>query len=467
MIKTKIICTIGPASESPEMLEKLAKAGMTIARLNFSHGDYKEHELRFKRLRELSFKLEVPLAIMLDTQGPEIRLGIFKEKVMLQEGEETTLTTREISCDNKLISISYKKLPQTVKTGDYVYIADGTIELKVKKIEGTEVLCEIIVGGEVSTKKNVNIPGAIIDLPSISEKDREDIKFGVKHSMDFVAQSFVRTAQDVINMKQLLKENNSEAHVIAKIECMEALKNVDEIIKVADGIMVARGDLGVQIPIEQVANAQKLIIKKCDCAAKPVIVATQMLESMTKNPRPTRAEVTDVANAIFDGADAIMLSGETAAGKYPLRAVEMMTLIAKQTETKIDYTGIIKSCKIANIEESISRAICQTAYEINASAIITCTYSGKTARMISKNRPSTMVIAVTPNMKEIKKLNLCWGVYPLSIPNPQNTDDLIQNAVEATKKKNLLKNGDVAVITAGIPFNTPGNINFMKVHVID
>lgn len=467
MIRTKIICTIGPVSESPEMLEKLAKAGMNLARLNFSHGDHEEQGARIERIKEINKRLEVPISIVLDTQGPEIRLGIFKEKAFLKDGDEVTITTRDVFCDDKVIAVSYKKLPETVNVGDYIYIADGTIELKVKKIEGTEVLCEIVVGGDVNTKKNVSIPGAYVDLPSISEKDKKDIEFGAKNGIDFVAQSFTKTAQDVLDMKKLLKDNGSDAHVIAKIEDPQGLKNIDEIIKVADSIMVARGDLGVQIPIEQVANAQKLLIKKCACAAKPVIVATQMLESMTKSPRPTRAEVTDVANAIFDGADAIMLSGETAAGKYPIRAVEMMVKIAKQTESKLDFEGLSKCCEIIRVEDAISRSVCQTAFDLKAAAIITCTFSGHTARLISKNRPSTEVIAVTPQVKEIKKLNLCWGVHPLLIPLPSDTDDLIENAIKVVKAKNMVKKEDIVVLTAGIPFTTPGNINLMKVAVIE
>lgn len=448
------------------MLEKLAHAGMNLARLNFSHGDYEEHGARIEKIKEINKRLDVPIGIVLDTQGPEIRLGIFKEKAFLREGTEVILTTRDVFCDDKVIAISYKKLPETVKPDDYIYIADGTIELKVKKVEKTEVVCEVIVGGEVNTKKNVSIPNAYVDLPSISEKDIRDIEFGAKQGIDFVAQSFTKTAQDVLDMKKLLKANGSEAQVIAKIEDPQGLKNIDEIIEVTDAIMVARGDLGVQIPIEQVANAQKLIIHKCDCAAKPVIVATQMLESMTKSPRPTRAEVTDVANAIFDGADVIMLSGETAAGKYPIRAVEMMVRIAKQTESKLDHS-LIKCRDIIKIDDAIARAVCQTAQELKASVIITCTFSGHTAKMISKNRPNTQVLAVTPNINVVKRLNLCWGVHPCLMPISDNTDELIHLAKEIAKRKEFAKKGDIAVVTAGIPFNVPGNTNLIKVEIIE
>lgn len=467
MIRTKIIATLGPASENPIILERMAKAGLNIARLNFSHGDHNEHLGRLKSIREVNSKLLVPIATMLDTQGPEIRLGKFMEKTNLLTGEEVTLTTKDIISDKNVISISYKKLPETVKIGDIIYIADGTIELKVKHIINTEVICEIMEGGEVNTKKNVNLAGAIVDLPSIGEKDVLDIKFAAEYKMDFIAQSFVRTAKDVMEMKKLLSDNNSDALVIAKIEDGTGLKNLDEILKVADGCMVARGDLGVSIPIEQVPNAQKLIVRRCNEEGKPVIVATQMLESMTKNPRPTRAEVTDVANAIMDGADAIMLSGETAAGKFPVKAIEMMTKVATHTEQKMNFRrGYCGSDELSTVEDSLSRSVCETAHEVRASAIITCTLSGHTARMISRYKPSTTIIAVTPSDREIRKLNLWWGVHPLLIENPKNTDDLIQNAIDSVIEHNLVKKGSSVVLTAGIPFTIPGNMNLMKVHIV-
>lgn len=465
MIRTKIICTIGPASEPIEMIEKLAKAGMNIARLNFSHGSYEEHLARIKHIDEVNKKLAVPVGIMLDTQGPEIRLGTFAKKEVLAEGQEVILTTRDLICDNKIISISYKELPSVVNPGDYVYVSDGTIELKVKSIKGTEVYCEVTAGGEVNTKKNVSIPGAIVGLPSVSEKDKRDIKFGIENGIDFVAQSFVRSEDDIFEMKNLLR--GTDILVIAKIEGPQGLKNINKIIGAADGVMVARGDLGVQIPIEQVPNAQKLIVRKCNEAGKPVIVATQMLESMTTNTRPTRAEVTDVANAITDGADAIMLSGETAIGNYPVKAVEMMVKIAKQTEDRMDFRESARHTEKDTIENSISRSVCQTAYDIGAKAIITCTLSGHTARVISRNKPQTPIIAATPNLKEIKKLNLWWGVHPLLIEQPENTDDLIQGSIDIVTKKGLIKKEDIVVLTAGIPFTTPGNINLMKVHVVE
>ena len=466
MIKTKIICTLGPSTDSPETLHKLAKAGMNIARLNFSHGTYGDHQKRINALNALNSKLDIPTALMLDTKGPEIRTGICEKPLTLIDGSEIVLTTKDVLCTEKTISLSYKKLGKIVKLKSIIYIADGTIELKVEKFSGSDIVCKIIVGGELSSHKNVAIPGAIIDLPSIAEQDRKDIEFGVKNNIDFVAQSFTRSASDIKEMKALLKKLGSKAEIIAKIEEPMGLKNIDEIIAAADGIMIARGDLGVQIPIEQVPNVQKMIIKKCEAAAKPVIVATQMLESMIKNPRPTRAEVTDVANAILDGADAIMLSGETAIGQFPIRAVEMMGLIAKETEPRIG-PGIRKYLQSAPIAHSISQSVCNTAADINAAAIITCTMSGHTAKFISKNRPRTPIIAVTPNPHEVRQLNLCFGVYPLLIKMPDSIDDLIDHAIKAVTKKGLVKKNDVVVITAGIPFTTPGNINLMKVHRIE
>jgi len=467
MRRTKIVCTIGPSCESPDMLVKLAFAGMNIARLNFSHGDYEEHQKRVDAINNINKKISIPISIMLDTQGPEIRTGTFKDKVILQDGAEVILTTRDVICDEKVISVSYKKITETVKKGDLIFIVDGAIELVVEKVSGTDVYCKINVGGEVGTKKNVNIPGAYVDLPSISDKDREDIKWGAKNKMDFVAQSFVKSVQDVRDMKALIKECGSDAHLIAKIEAIQALDDIDEIIEEADGIMVARGDLGVQIPIEQVPRWQKSIIKKCNEAGKPVIVATQMLESMTKNPRPTRAEVTDIANAVLDGADAVMLSGETANGKYPLRAVEMMVKVVEKTEEKMEFMWLSKTLVSMKTEDALSRSVCQTAYDLNASAIITCTSSGHTARLVSKHRPQTRIIAVTPNTREIKKLNLCWGVHALRIPEPESTDSLINSAIDTALEHEYLKKGDTIVLTAGIPFHIPGNINLMKVHDVE
>ncbi len=458
---------MGPASDAPDMLEKMAKAGMNLVRLNFSHGNYVEHKVRIDIINEMNKKLNTHIATVLDTQGPEIRLGTFAKKEMLIDGQEVLLTTEDVVCTDKVIAISYKKICKSVVPGDFIYFADGTIELKVKQVFDKDVLCTVIVGGEVNTKKNVGIPNVEVDLPSISQKDKEDIKFGAENKVDFIAQSFVKCAQDVLDMRKLLDDNSSDALIIAKIECPQAMKNLDEIIAVSDAVMVARGDLGVQIPIEQVPNAQKLIIKKCQEACKPVIVATQMLESMTKNPRPTRAEVTDVANAIFDGADAIMLSGETAGGKYPLRAIEMMTKIAKQTESRMDFNGLKTLTCISSISNAISRSVCLAAHEVKAAAIVTCTMSGHTAKTISCNRPGTRIIALTPNERDIRKLNLWWSVIPILIETPETMDDLIKHGVHTILKEKLVEKGDTVVFTAGIPFTTPGNMNMMKIHLVE
>ncbi|HIH31411.1 TPA: pyruvate kinase [Candidatus Woesearchaeota archaeon] len=471
--KTKIICTIGPSSDTEEMIAKMQERGMNIARLNFSHGTHEDHGKIMDLLHKINENLEVPIGVMLDTKGPEIRIGKFKEPTILKDDSEIILTTENIEwSDNKIISISYKNLPKIVEKGSLIYIADGTIELRVDEVKGREIRCRVSIGGEVNTRKNVNIPGAIVDLPAISDEDISDIEFGIEKKIDFIAQSFVKTAEDVLAVREILRRNNAgHIHIIAKIESFQAMENLDRIVDAADGIMVARGDLGVQIPIENIPNAQKSIIKKCNIAGKPVITATQMLESMTKNPKPTRAEATDVANAILDGSDAIMLSGETASGKYPLRALDIMDKIARKTEQ------ILKTTKIASwveedseykstITDSLSKSVCSTAKDLEASAIITCTSTGHTARQISRHRPLIPIYAVTPNEHEFRKLVLTWGVYPVLIDYPEDTDDLMEKSLDIIKSKKFVKEFDLVVITAGIPFNISGNINTMKVELI-
>src|SRR3989339_166993 len=471
--KTKIICTIGPSSDTEEMIAKMQERGMNIARLNFSHGTHEDHGKIMDLLHKINENLEVPIGVMLDTKGPEIRIGKFKEPTILKDDSEIILTTENIEwSDNKIISISYKNLPKIVEKGSLIYIADGTIELRVDEVKGREIRCRVSIGGEVNTRKNVNIPGAIVDLPAISDEDISDIEFGIEKKIDFIAQSFVKTAEDVLAVREILRRNNAgHIHIVAKIESFQAMENLDRIVDAADGIMVARGDLGVQIPIENIPNAQKSIIKKCNIAGKPVITATQMLESMTKNPKPTRAEATDVANAILDGSDAIMLSGETASGKYPLRALDIMDKIARKTEQ------ILKTTKIASwveedseykstITDSLSKSVCSTAKDLEASAIITCTSTGHTARQISRHRPLIPIYAVTPNEHEFRKLVLTWGVYPVLIDYPEDTDDLMEKSLDIIKSKKFVKEFDLVVITAGIPFNISGNINTMKVELI-
>lgn len=472
--KTKIICTLGPSSEELLDIKKMHEKGMDVARLNLSHGTHEYHKKLIDTIKKINENIDIPIGIMLDTKGPEIRIGKFKEPTYLKADSEVILTTEKIEFSNdKVIYISYNNLPDILEEGNLIYISDGTIELKVISVETHEIKCVVAIGGEVNTRKNVNIPGAKIDLPTISEEDENDIIFGLDNGIDFIAQSFVKTADDVVSLRELLKKRNKEhVHIIAKIESTQALENIDSIIKVADGIMIARGDLGVQIPIENIPSAQKTIIKKCNIAGKPVITATQMLESMTKNPRPTRAEATDVANAILDGTDAIMLSGETASGEYPLQAVDIMDKIAKKTEQTLKHTKIATWVEESDreykltITDSLSKSVCETAKDLEATAIVTCTSTGHTARQISRHRPITPIIAVTPNENEYRKLVLTWGVRPVLIDYPENTDELINISLQKIKEKKYIKEFDLIVWTAGIPFNISGNINIMKVELV-
>jgi pyruvate kinase len=468
--KTKIICTIGPSSNSKDMIEKLREKGMDIARLNFSHGTHEDHLKVIKAIKEINENLDVPIGIMLDTKGPEIRVGKFQEPVILKDEDKVVITTEEIEwCNKDIIQVSYKNLPSIISKGSLIYIADGTVELRVEIVGETEIECTVSIGGEVGTRKNVNVPGAIVDLPAISEQDIEDIEFGIKNGIDFIAQSFVKIPDDIIEVRKILANYNAEhIHIISKIESFQALEHIDDIIDESDGIMIARGDLGVQIPIENIPSVQKMIIHKCNLKGKPVITATQMLESMTKNPRPTRAEATDVANAILDGSDAIMLSGETASGKHPLRAIDIMDKIARRTEKTLKSVKIFDDDKDykPTISDSISKAVCHTSSDLQASAIITCTSTGHTAKQISRHRPLTPIIAVTPNEKEFRKLVLVWGVRPVLISYPKNTDALIEESLSIVESKGLVKEFDLVVITAGIPFNIAGNINLIKIDMI-
>ena len=472
--KTKIVCTIGPSSNTKEMLIEMYKKGMNIARLNFSHGTHEDHLKIINILKDINQELETPIGIMLDTKGPEIRIGKFKEPMILKDNSELTITTEEIEwSDDKIIGISYKNLPKIVEKGSFIYIADGTVELVVEEVKKKEVICKVSIGGEINTRKNVNIPGSIVDLPAVSEQDIDDIEFGIKNGIDFIAQSFVKTPEDVIEVRELLKKNNAtHIHIISKIESFQALQQIDKIIEVSDEIMIARGDLGVQIPIENIPNVQKEIIEKCNLLGKPVITATQMLESMTKNPRPTRAEATDVANAILDGTDAIMLSGETASGKHPLRVIDVMDKISRKTEQSLQTRNINtwyidKDMEFKpTITDAISKSVCKTAKDLEAAAIITCTSTGNTARQISRHRPLTPIIAITPNTEEFRKLILVWGVRPILIPYPENTDDLIEKSLQIVRDKKYVEEFDLVIITAGVPFNLSGNVNLMKVEMI-
>lgn len=470
MRRTKIVCTIGPASEAVEVLEQLINEGMNVARLNFSHGTHEEHLRRVEAIRQAMRNTGRRVAIMLDTKGPEIRTGRLKEEpVFLEEGKRIILTTEDILGDAERISVSYRGLPQDVKPGNMILIADGLIGLRVLSVQGTEIECEVVNGGELGSRKNVNVPGVAIRLPALTEKDVADINFAIDHELDFIAASFVRKASDVLDIRRLLEERGADIHIIAKIENQEGVDNLEEIIQVADGVMVARGDLGVEIPTEEVPLVQKLIIKRCNQAGKPVITATQMLESMIRNPRPTRAEASDVANAIFDGTDAIMLSGETAAGKYPVEAVRTMARIARRAEMSLAFREILESKRAAaqpNVTDAISHATCTTAMDLGASAIITATKSGSTARMVSKYRPEAPIIAATPVERVANKLCLVWGVTPIVVRETQGTDEMIEEAIGGSLEAGLIRCGDLVVLTAGVPAGVPGTTNLIKVHVV-
>jgi len=471
MRKTKIVCTIGPASESLEMMKKLIEAGMNVARLNFSHGDFEEHGNRIKNIRQASKELGKTVAILLDTKGPEIRIGKLKEEpIELVENEYLTLTTEEILGDKDRIHVTYKNLPNDVKVGSTILIDDGLIGLTVVDIQGTEIRCRIVNGGQIKGRKGVNVPGVKISLPGITDKDAADIVFGIEQGIDFIAASFVRKASDVLEIRELLEKHNaSHIQIISKIENQEGVDNLDEILEVSDGLMVARGDLGVEIPAEEVPLVQKRMIEKCNLVGKPVITATQMLDSMQRNPRPTRAEASDVANAIFDGTDAIMLSGETAAGKYPVESVRTMARIAERTEAALNYREIfhrLSNAQEISVTEAISQAVAKSALDLNANAIITATESGYTARMVSKYRPKAPIIAVTPNEDVMRRMALNWGVLPVKGEHVPSTDIMFEMAVDSALKTKVVQPGDLVVITAGVPVGRSGTTNLIKIHHI-
>lgn len=468
MRKTKIVCTIGPSSESLENTKKLIMAGMNVARLNFSHGDFEEHGNRIKTIRQASEELGKSIAILLDTKGPEIRTGKLKEEpIELVQDEFITLTTEEILGDKDRLSITYKDLPGDVEVGSTILIDDGLIGLTVVDIQGTEIKCRIVNGGTIKSKKGVNVPGVAISLPGITEKDANDIKFGIEQGIDFIAASFVRKASDVLEIRELLERNNAtHIQIISKIENQQGVDNLDEILEVSDGLMVARGDLGVEIPAEDVPLVQKRMIEKCNRAGKPVITATQMLDSMQRNPRPTRAEASDVANAIFDGTDAIMLSGETAAGKYPVESVLTMSRIAEKAESALEYREIFlkqSNAQQTTVTEAISQAVANSALELNAKAIITSTETGYTARMVSKYRPKAPIIAVTTEDQTLRRLALNWGVNPVKGQVATSTDEMFDNAMKGGLDSGLVKEGDLVVITAGIPLGRSGSTNLIKI----
>jgi len=468
--KTKIVCTIGPASGSAQMIKKLALAGMNVARLNFSHGTYEQHSSHIEAIRKVSSKLSLPLAILQDLPGPKIRTGrLKKEKVWLKEGDDFTLTSKMIVGDEHMASVSLSSLPKDVNPGNIIFLDDGAIKLEVVSTTESEVRCKVVVGGILTPERGVNIPGVRLSVPSVTDKDLSHLLFGLEHGVDFVALSFVREADDVLQVRQFLRARGADVPLIAKIEKHEAVDNIDEIIAEADGIMVARGDLGVEIPLKRVPLVQKEIISKCNRVGKPVIVATQMLQSMMHSPYPTRAEVSDVANAILDGTDAVMLSGETAIGKYPEEATLMMRQIAIETEMALPYHRILSEkteTVIPQTDDAISYAACHIAEQLGAVGIIAYTTSGSTAQRVAKYRPKASILAITPNDSVTKKLALHWGVYPYQVPEYARVEEAFEQGAQLAVKLGLAKRGDLVVVTAGVPLRVPGSTNILKVQKI-
>lgn len=472
MRKTKIVCTIGPASESEEMLEKLMNAGMNVARLNFSHGSHEEHKARIDTIRKVAKRLNKTIGLLLDTKGPEIRTHNMKDGVIvLEKGKEVTVSVNEVEGTPGKFSITYENLINDVNVGSYILLDDGLVELQVKEIDKDkgEVKCDILNTGELKNKKGVNLPGVKVNLPGITDKDADDIRFGIKENVDFIAASFVRRPSDVLDIRQILEEEKAEISVFPKIENQEGIDNIEEILEVSDGLMVARGDMGVEIPPEQVPMVQKDLIRKCNKLGKPVITATQMLDSMQRNPRATRAEASDVANAIYDGTDAVMLSGETAAGQYPEEAVKTMRNIAVSSEAAQDYKKLLND-RTKLVETSLVNAIgvsvAHTALNLNVKAIVAATESGSTARTISKYRPHSDIIAVTPSDKTARECAIVWGVNPVVKEGRKTTDALLNNAVATAVETGRVSNGDLIIITAGVPTGEKGTTNMMKIHLV-
>lgn len=469
--KTKIICTMGPATDNDKVLRALIEGGMNVARINMSHGTHEEQKQRIDKIKQFRDELKKPVAILLDTKGPEIRTGLFKNgKELLKTGQTFTFTTDECEGDDKCCSITFKGLPKDLKTGDKILVDDGLIEMVVQNLTDTTIECKVINEGYIASRKGINVPGVSLSLPFISDTDKADIAFGVEQDVDFVAASFTRTPEDIFQLRHELAINNCDTmRIIAKIENEEGVHNIDEIIRASDGIMVARGDMGVEIPLQDVPIIQKRLIKKAYAAGKQVITATQMLDSMIKNPRPTRAETTDVANAIYDGTSAIMLSGETAAGDYPVEALHIMDVIARRTERDINYVKKFSKRDITerpDVTSAISHATCTTAHDLGAVAIMTVSKSGLTAREISKYRPACPIICGTTSPKVRRQMNLSWGVVPIMVEEQKNTDALFEHIVKVAQDENLVKSGDLAVITAGIPLGVSGTTNMLKVHLV-
>ena len=478
MKKTKIICTMGPNSDDREVMKQLVLNGMDVARFNFSHGNHEEHKKRYLQLRQVAEETGIPVAALLDTKGPEIRTGILKDgkKITLKEGQEFTLTTEEVVGDETMVHINYDGLNGDVKAGDRILIDDGLIELHVREVQGPRIVCLVVNGGELGEKKGVNVPGVRVKLPALTDKDKEDIRFGVDAGFDFVAASFVRNADAIREIREILDEKGSAMQIIAKIENEEGIENIDSIIEASDGIMVARGDMGVEIPAEKVPHIQKMIIRKCNLACKVVITATQMLDSMIRNPRPTRAEVSDVANAVYEGTDAVMLSGETAMGSYPIEAVRMMSQIAEESEKYLDYMFYQRRKVSAENLRNISNTVCYssvaTASDLEAPVIVAPSVSGFTTRMLSKWRPKALIAGLSPSMTAVRQMQLYWGVKPFHAKRAESTDALLFASVELLKEKGIVKEGEIVVATAGVVTRANrhepvADTNIMRVIVVE
>ena len=470
MRKTKIICTLGPSTDKDGVLRELVANGMNVARFNFSHGSHEEHKGRLDNLKAIRAELGKPVAALLDTKGPEIRLKEFKNGVeMLEAGQTFTLTTREVEGTKEICSITYKDLPQDVHEGGTIMLDDGLIKLRVTSVTDTDITCEVLNSGKIKTKKGVNVPGVHLSMPYLSQRDRDDIIFGVQQGFDFIAASFVRTAQDVYDIRNLLNEYDSNIRIIAKIENREGVNNIDSILAAADAVMVARGDLGVEIDFTELPGIQKSVIDRSFSFGKPIVTATQMLDSMMVNPRPTRAEISDVANAIYDGTSAIMLSGETAAGAYPVEALKTMSAIAERTENEVHYRDnrLMDASKgQISVSDATAHAACLTAKDVNASAIVTVSESGNTARLLSKYRPAQPIIACVMSEQVQRQLAISWGITPLMMALAHSTDELIEMSTSLARENGYLHDGELAVVTAGVPVGVSGTTNMIKIHMI-
>ncbi|MDQ2799356.1 MAG: pyruvate kinase [Armatimonadota bacterium] len=471
MRRTKIVCTIGPATQNPEALRRLVEAGMDVARLNFSHGSQENHAAVIANLRALSQEMGHPVAILQDLSGPKVRVGkIAGEGVLLAPGAEIILTLDDVPGDEHQINLPVPEIFETVTAQTHLLLDDGLLELRVKSNRGNALVCEVVVGGRLTSHKGVNVPGVTLPIAAVTDKDFDDLHFGISQKVDYVAASFVRSASDIAVLRGVCDASRAKIPLIAKIEKHEAIHNIDSIMEAVDGIMVARGDLGVEVPIDEVPVIQKMLIRKANDAGKPVITATQMLDSMIRNPRPTRAEVTDVANAIYDGTDAVMLSGETAVGLYPYEAVRMMAKIALHTEASLDYAKILDEKTLHDPGQSITGAIgqatCDIAQDLNCAAILTATTTGRTARVVSRFRPRAPIIAATTLQTPYQRLALVWGVHPTLVAVPPDSDTMMQDCIDSAEQSGIVRDKDIVVITGGVPVGRTGSTNFIKIHRI-